>query len=110
LGGSDYLLGEQGDDNLLGGDGNDVLVGGEGYNILEGGAEKDTFVLDTSGVATISDFEIDNDTLAIAGLENTSDLNFSISDDNSTLIESGGNTLASLSGITESDNIEITYV
>ncbi|MEY2833119.1 MAG: hypothetical protein RLZZ574_2378 [Cyanobacteriota bacterium] len=110
LGGSDYLLGEQGDDNLLGGDGNDVLVGGEDNNLLAGGAEKDTFVLDTKGIATISDFEIDNDTLAIAGLKDTFDLTFSISDDNSTLIESGGNTLASLSGISESDNIDITYI
>jgi subtilisin family serine protease len=110
LGGSDYLLGEQGNDNLLGGSGNDVLVGGEGNNLLEGGAEKDTFVLDQSGVAVISDFEVDNDTLAISGIEDTSDLTFSALDGNSTIVESGESTLAFLSNVTVSDNLDVVSI
>ncbi|MEM7592859.1 MAG: S8 family serine peptidase [Cyanobacteria bacterium P01_A01_bin.83] len=110
LGGNDYLLGEQGNDTLLGGRGNDVLVGGEGYNILEGGTEKDTFILDTHGVAVISDFEIDHDTLAIAGIGSTSELTFSPTDNNSTLIERGENTLAFISNVTIDSNFEILHI
>lgn len=110
LGGSDYFLGEQGNDTLLGGNGNDVLVGGEGYNYLEGGGDKDTFVLNTNGTAVISDFEINNDTLAITGIEDTSSLGFSNVANDYTLVESGESTLAFLSGTIESENINITYI
>lgn len=110
LGGSDYFAGEQGNDILSGGSGNDVLVGGEDYNLLEGGAEKDTFVLEQGGVAVIADFEVNNDTLAIAGIGEGSDLTFSTLDDDSTLVKSGESTLASLSGITDSDSLNIVYV
>jgi hypothetical protein len=110
LGGSDYFLGEQGNDLLLGGGGNDVLVGGEGYNILEGGGEKDTFVLSEHGVAIISDFELDNDTLAIEGVEDTSDLTFSASDNNSTIVESGESTLAFLSNVSVNDNLDVVSI
>ena len=105
LGGSDYLLGERGNDILLGGNGNDVLVGGEGHNILKGGEEKDTFVLDGEGFAMIYDFDVNNDTLAILGIEDKSDLTFSAADNNSTFVKSGENTLAFLSSVEASDNI-----
>ena len=110
LGGNDYFLGEQGNDILLGGSGNDVLVGGEGYNILEGGEEKDTFVLDTKGVAVISDFDLDNDTLAIAGMGDNSDITFSDTDNNQTIVESGESTLAFLSDVGDSEDLSITYI
>ena len=109
-GGSDYFLGEQGNDVLSGGSGNDVLVGGEGYNYLEGGGEKDTFVLETNGTAVIPDFEIDNDTLAITGIEDSSSLSFSDVGNDYTLVENGESTLAFLSGTIESENINITYI
>ena len=110
LEGSDYFLGEQGNDILSGGSGNDVLVGGEGYNILEGGEEKDTFVLDTHGVAVISDFDLDNDTLAIAGMGDNSDLTFSDAGNNQTIVESGLSTIAFLSDVGDSENLSITYI
>ena len=110
LGGSDYFLGEQGNDILLGGSGNDVLVGGEGYNILEGGEEKDTFVLSEHGVAVISDFEIDNDTLAVEGIEDTSGFTFSAFDNNSTIVENGENTLSILSNVSVNDNLEVVSI
>lgn len=104
-GGNDYLLGEQGNDILFGGNGNDVLVGGEGDNILKGGEEKDTFVLDSKGTALISDFEVDNDTLAIAGMADTSDITFSTSGNNSTFVKSGESTLALLFGVEANNNL-----
>ena len=110
FGGSDYLRGEQGNDTLLGGSGNDVLVGGEGHNTLEGGGERDTFVLEEHGVAVIPDFEIDSDTLAIAGIGDSFDLTFSEGDNNSTLVESGESTLAFLSNVTASNNFDVIYI
>ena len=110
FGGSDYFLGEHGNDILLGGSDNDVLVGGEGYNILEGGGEKDTFVLSEHGVAVISDFELDHDTLAIEGIEDTSGFTFSATDNNSTIVEDGKNTLAFLSNVTVNDNLEVVSI
>ncbi|KST65243.1 S8 family serine peptidase [Mastigocoleus testarum] len=109
-GGNDYLVGEEGNDILLGLSGNDVLVGGEGYNLLIGGEEKDTFVLDNNGTALISDFEIDNDTLAISGIADKSDITFSTSDDNFTFVNSGDNTLALLFDVKASDNLNISYI
>ena len=110
FGGSDYFLGEHGNDILLGGSDNDVLVGGEGYNILEGGGEKDTFVLSEHGVAVISDFELDHDTLAIEGIEDASGFTFSAIDDNSTIVENGENTLAFLSNVSVNDNLEVVSI
>ena len=109
-GGSDYLLGERGNDIIVGGSGNDVLIGGEGYNLLLGGKEKDTFVLKDDGVAIISDFDAELDTLAVIGSENMSELAFSKSGDNNIIVESQESTLAFLSDVTASDNLNIVYI
>lgn len=62
--GRDKLLGGSGDDDLDGGRGHDVLNGGGGVNELEGGRGDDLFIF-TTGVTTIDDFGLDNDTLLI---------------------------------------------
>ena len=108
--GNDYLLGEQGNDILFGGSGNDVLVGGEGYNILIGGEQQDTFVLDSNGTALISDFEVDNDTLAIFGTEDKLDITFSTSGSNFTSVKSRENTLALILNVEVSNNFNILYI
>lgn len=108
-GGNDYILGLGGNDILAGGSGNDVLVGGRGYNLLEGGEDRDTFVLETDGIAVISDFEVDNDTLAISGIENTSDLTF-LNGNNQIIVESGESWLAVLSDVSTSDKLNVIYI
>ena len=108
--GNDYLLGEQGNDILFGGSGNDVLLGGEGYNVLIGGEQQDTFVLDSNGTALISDFEVDNDTLAIFGTEDKLDITFSTLGSNFTSVKSGESTLALILNVEVSDNPDILYI
>ncbi|MBO9436393.1 hypothetical protein J7394_19405 [Ruegeria sp. R13_0] len=71
MGGPDVLLGGPGNDTLIGGSGSDFLDGGFGSNMLTGGDDADTFVfrnLDSvyAGIDTITDFEIEVDTLAVA--------------------------------------------
>lgn len=109
-GGNDYLVGAQGNDILLGGRGNDVLVGGEGYNLLRGGKGKDTFILESNGVAVISDFEIDKDTLAISGIGETSELTFFELGNNYTFVQSEESTVALLFGVEMSDSLNIVYI
>ena len=109
-GGSDYLVGEGGNDILLGGDSNDVLVGGAGYNLLVGGADKDTFVLENDGFALISDFDIDRDRLAIAGVADRSNITFSATNYNFIAVENDGNTIGSIFDVEASDRIDIVYI
>ncbi len=45
--------------------GNDIIATGTGNNTASGGAGADTFVLDTGGFVTITDFEVGLDNLAI---------------------------------------------
>jgi Ca2+-binding RTX toxin-like protein len=57
----DTLEGGAGNDTLAGGAGDDALVGGAGNDVLTGGAGADEFVFRsrTSGVDTITDFNLD---------------------------------------------------
>jgi len=76
--GQDILSGGAGEDVLSGGDQNDILTGGQGNDLLKGdagldqlisdggsdtltgGANSDTFVIQGSGVSTITDFAVTN--------------------------------------------------
>ena len=85
--GSDMLDGGAGNDQLSGGTGDDTLTGGVGADTLTGGNGADTFVISAatessagaSGVfnaATgdvITDFDVDQDTIDISGLDLTGD-------------------------------------
>ena len=64
--GNDSLNGEGGADYLDGGEGTDQLNGGLEQDTLTGGAGEDTFVFDTAdltAIDTITDFELNTDTL-----------------------------------------------
>jgi Ca2+-binding RTX toxin-like protein len=65
--GNDQLFGNQGNDYLLGGAGDDLLVGGSGNDTLNGGSGRDQFLLSPDGNAVIQDFQLGQDSLAIAG-------------------------------------------
>lgn len=86
-GGNDYLSGQKGDDTISGGDGDDTLVGGNGKDAingnngndliigfggadtLTGGAGADQFKrfqIDT-GIDEITDFEVGEDVIVLAG-------------------------------------------
>jgi len=58
-GGNDTLNGRAGDDQLEGGEGNDRLIGGQGADVLVSGNGTDTYVF--------------NETLALGGLDRTTD-------------------------------------
>ena len=67
--GNDWLLGGEGNDTLAGGEGNDVLVGGVGNDTLTGGTGADTFIIASSdGTTTITDFDVDDDTIDLSFL------------------------------------------
>ncbi|MDF5708755.1 MAG: choice-of-anchor D domain-containing protein [Nostoc sp. S4] len=66
--GNDTLFGGIGDDLLYGRAGNDWLYGGKGNDALTGGYGADTFVLASGeGTASILDFELDKDKIALSG-------------------------------------------
>lgn len=62
-----WLTGLGGDDVIIGGAGADTLTSGEGADTLTGGAGADTFVLDGSGVVTITDFDASEDVIMVDG-------------------------------------------
>ena len=66
--GNDTLIGFSGDDSIDGGDGNDTLIGFSGKDTLIGGDGSDVFVFDPqdmSGIDTVVDFVVGEDTLEI---------------------------------------------
>lgn len=65
---NDLLTGGPGADKLFGGAGDDTLVGGQGADWLSGGSGADWFVLEIGqGLDTVLDFDVDLDTLGLAG-------------------------------------------
>lgn len=68
-GGDDTITGSKGDDNILGGIGDDTLSGGGGDDNFYGGSGKDTYVLDADGLDSIHDFDPEEDTLDLSGLD-----------------------------------------
>jgi Ca2+-binding RTX toxin-like protein len=96
---NDLLYGGEGNDILWGGDGGDFLFGGEGDDALIGGTGKDYFVLQSSfGSDTIVDFTDGNDLIGLIGGLTFDQLNITGSNGN-TLIASGNELLATLTGI-----------
>ncbi len=67
--GADRLIGGGGNDQLSGGRGADKLSGGRGTDQLTGGEGADTFIFRAghSGIDTVTDFELDVDTLSLRG-------------------------------------------
>ena len=93
--GNDTLIGGSGNDSLIGGNNNDYLDGSAGNDILEGGSGEDVFVLRTdAGTDTIMDFNLGSDRLGLTGGLEFDSLSFAGNN-----ILSGGEILASLSGI-----------
>jgi Ca2+-binding RTX toxin-like protein len=64
--GNDNLIGGLGNDTLTGGVGNDTLIGGLGNDALTGGAGVDVFVLNPTGIDTITDFSPGTDRIQIS--------------------------------------------
>jgi Ca2+-binding RTX toxin-like protein len=66
--GNDKLHGKQGNDTLLGNGGDDILIGGIGNDILMGGAGADRFFrwYSKTGIDTITDFQVGEDTLYVS--------------------------------------------
>lgn len=65
--GSDTLDGGQGADELFGGRGIDRLDGGRGKDEMTGGGGADTFIFNTRGTDTITDFQVGRDKILIRG-------------------------------------------
>ncbi|NVO28050.1 calcium-binding protein [Donghicola sp. C2-DW-16] len=83
-GGRDKLFGQDGDDTLLGGTGLDKLTGGKGDDTLTGGGGNDRFIFSgRAGHDTITDFDVDHDTIVLkhTGRESVDDLRFTQVDD-----------------------------
>ncbi|MEM9447678.1 MAG: Calx-beta domain-containing protein [Cyanobacteria bacterium P01_E01_bin.6] len=107
-GGDDRLIGQSGDDLLNGGNGNDrlkggagsdELIGGRGDDILIGGSDSDIFVLrNRQGTDLIRDFNIGEDFIQLQGSLSFRDLSFQ-QEGRNTVIEAGGESLATLRGI-----------
>lgn len=100
LGGDDTIDGGSGDDMIFGQEGDDVISGGTGYDTLSGGSGNNTFRFDMldlddpDTVTTISDFDVNKDTLSFTNvLDNHGDASDQIDDVNSNIssIENIGN-------------------
>ncbi len=65
--GNNILRGEGGNDKLLGGKGNDTLIGGLGKDTLTGGTGADQFMFESKaqGIDRITDFNANQDKIAI---------------------------------------------
>lgn len=99
---SDWLTGGSEADKLFGGAGDDTLVGGRGRDHLSGGSGADWFVVEIGqGRDTVLDFEVDLDTLGLAGGLSLGQLSAS-TDDGDTRISLAGSeqTLIILKGVT----------
>lgn len=93
--GADRLVGNQGHDKLYGQDGDDVLIGSKGFDVMTGGEGADVFRFNgrrNENKDTITDFDIENDTIQIFKGKGFSDL---------TIEETSIGTLVSLSSGTE---------
>ncbi|HEY9646107.1 MAG TPA: 5'-nucleotidase C-terminal domain-containing protein [Chroococcidiopsis sp.] len=98
--GNDKLFGDAGNDRLFGDAGDDLLNGGLGNDTATGGAGADTFVLAVgAGTDTITDFNVSQgDRIGLSGGISFGSLTITKSGRN-TLIQSGSETLAILSGV-----------
>ncbi|RAI02121.1 hypothetical protein DLJ53_12170 [Acuticoccus sediminis] len=68
--GDDLLFGGSGSDMLIGGSGNDTIVGDLGFDTAVGGAGEDMFVITSgAGALLISDFDIDEDVIAVQDMD-----------------------------------------
>ncbi len=104
---SDTLFGGQGDDTLMGGDGNDLLFGDRGNDSLVGGNGSDGFVLSANANETIADFQQNSDFFVLAGL--TFEQLSIVQVDSNTVIQVGGQTIATLRSITASEITEADF-
>ncbi|MEP0912397.1 DUF4347 domain-containing protein [Leptolyngbya sp. GB1-A1] len=96
--GNDQLTGGSSTDTLFGDAGDDLLNGGAGADSLMGGIGNDTFVLTAGeGADTITDFVLGQDKIQLQGVA-YSELTFTQSG-TSTLLQVGGQTLATLNRI-----------
>lgn len=96
---NDLLYGGEGNDLLLGGDGTDFLFGEEGNDVLIGHAGIDYFAIQSGfGSDRVQDFTDGTDMIGLAGGLTFADLTITGNNSN-TLISSGNELLATLTGI-----------
>ena len=101
--GHDRLFGGTEDDFLIGGYGDDLLRGGLGNDELTGNEGADAFVLVAGeGTDTITDFEIDLDTIVLYGGITAEEISIN-SIDNNTALNFNEETLAILNGVNAAD-------
>ncbi|MEL6222762.1 MAG: hypothetical protein AAFR31_09010, partial [Cyanobacteria bacterium J06627_8] len=108
--GDDRLKGGNGDDRLRGGAGSDELTGGRGDDLLIGGADSDIFVLrNRQGTDLIRDFNIGEDVIRLQGSLSFGDVSFQQQGRN-TVLEAGGETLATLRGVQAAQLDQASFV
>ena len=126
--GRDIIYGDENNDILVGGLDRDILVGGNGNDTLSGGTfnpvtnsssgtdnvrdllrgdrGSDVFIIHADHTGDIIyDFENDIDKLGLSGGLSSSDLDISDNGSFTTIALSGGNTLATLLGVSDSTQI-----
>ncbi len=113
--GDDKFYGDSGDDLIYGGAGNDTIYGGTGNDIVNGGSGNDTFVFaDNDGSDSVSDFNLDQDTLDIGGgfdgFTNEEMQDHMYMSGSTTIIDLGNNNTISLSNISQNDWDDIQFV
>ncbi|MGD1913481.1 MAG: calcium-binding protein [Rivularia sp. (in: cyanobacteria)] len=99
--GNDFLNGGAGKDTLIGGNGDDTLFGGLNDDILRGGAGNDIFFLaKNQGLDTITDFQLDKDSIILGNGLSFGQLNiFQNGNDAVISVANTGENLAFLNGI-----------
>jgi len=110
---ADDKKGTDDDDGLYGGTGDDTLDGGAGRDRLEAGRGDDTFIQNFNDVGdnTIADFDPDEDTIDFQGIDSSSELSITETEDGNTLIDVGNGSTLTITGVTPdqltTDNVTI---
>ncbi|NJN60688.1 MAG: DUF4347 domain-containing protein [Coleofasciculaceae cyanobacterium RL_1_1] len=108
--GHDIMNGDGGDDLMFGGDGDDEIFGGDGDDTLVGGAGNDILTIDGQGSDLIVDYQPLSDSLSLLVTDSIESLRVSLSAGSTNILDSRGNLLVTLAGVSISSLDDLTIL
>jgi Ca2+-binding RTX toxin-like protein len=108
--GNDIMSGDGGDDLMFGGEGDDEIIGSGGNDTLVGGFGNDVFTIDGQGSDLIADYQPLSDSLSLLIPDPIESLQISLSNGNTNILDSSGNLLVTLAGVSISSLNNLTIL